>query len=181
MRFAGTVGPHFRFNIVDNAGVTIPMGPVVNYPPKKCLYDGKVFSNYNDLNTYQRTGKMPQQAKPKLKVIEKDDDDEDEDEDEEEEEAEEEEVEEEEEEEDDDDDDEEEEEDEEEEAKAMLKKSSKSKPAAVRRGKPQKKESVKKKTKAEIEAEFMNPAEKVRRFEPNVIPMLKKNEYFNWY
>ena len=180
MRFAGTVGPHFRFNIVDNAGVTIPMGPVVNYPPKKCLYDGKVFSNYNDLNTYQRTGKMPQQAKPKLKVIEKDDDDEDEDEDEEEEEAEEE-VEEEEEEEDDDDDDEEEEEDEEEEAKAMLKKSSKSKPAAVRRGKPQKKESVKKKTKAEIEAEFMNPAEKVRRFEPNVIPMLKKNEYFNWY
>lgn len=27
----------------------------------------------------------------------------------------------------------------------------------------------------------MNPAERVRRFEPNVIPMLNKNQYFNWY
>lgn len=52
---------------------------------------------------------------------------------------------------------------------------------AGRKASPSKRESAKKKTKAEVEAEFLNPAERVRRFEPNVIPLMKKNEYFNWY
>lgn len=114
------------------------------------------------------------EKEPKFRLVEEEDEDEDEDEEEEENEDEESQAEEEEEDED------EESDDEEAEAKkAVVSKAVPRKKAG--RGAAAASASKKKPTKQEMEEAFMEPKERVVRFEPNVVPMLMKNSYFNWY